>query len=73
MKGKKENSPRIRVKMESTEFAAFCYRAGIPAAIVCVAILNRLKGDQVEVSSKDLALFSNNAQAVVLNYIAQAI
>ena len=57
------------IEMESTEFAAFCNRAGIPAAIVCVALLNRLKGDQVEASPEQLAQYSDNAQTVVINYI----
>ena len=57
------------IEMESTEFASFCNRAGIPGAIVCVALLNRLKGDQVESSPEQLAQYSDNAQAVVINYI----
>ena len=57
------------IEMESTEFAAFCNRAGIPGAIVCVTLLNRLKGDQVESSPEQLAQYSDNAQAVVINYI----
>ena len=57
------------IEMESTEFAAFCNRAGIPGAIVCVALLDRLKGDQVEASPEQLAQYSDNAQAVVIKFI----
>lgn len=57
------------IEMESTEFAAFCLRAGIPAAIVCAALLNRLEGDQVTSTPAQLAEFSDNAQRVVLEYM----
>ena len=59
------------IEMESTEFAAFCNRAGIPAAIVCAALLNRLEGDQVKETPEELAQYSDNAQTVVINYIRQ--
>jgi len=57
------------IEMESTAFAAFCLRAGIPAAIVCCALLNRLEGDQVTSTPEQLAGFSDNAEQVVLNYM----
>lgn len=56
-------------EMESPEFASFCLRAGIPAAIVCCALLNRLNGDQVDATPEQLAQYSDNAQQVVINYI----
>ena len=37
----------INIEMESTAFAALTHHAGIKAAIVCVALLDRFKGDQV--------------------------
>lgn len=37
----------INIEMECTIFAALTHRAGIRSAIVCVALLDRLKGDQV--------------------------
>lgn len=37
----------INIEMECTIFAALTYHAGIRSAIVCVALLDRLKGDQV--------------------------
>lgn len=57
------------IEMESTAFAAFCLRAGIPAAVVCTTLLNRLQGDQVTSTPEQLAQFSDNAQRVVLQYI----
>lgn len=37
----------VNIEMESTIFSALTYHAGIKAAVVCVALLNRLNGDQV--------------------------
>ena len=37
----------VNIEMESSIFAALTHHAGIKAAIVCVALLNRLNGDQV--------------------------
>jgi uridine phosphorylase len=37
----------VNIEMECTIFAALTHYAGIKSAIVCVAFLNRLKGDQV--------------------------
>lgn len=37
----------VNIEMESTIFAALTYQAGIRSAIVCVTLLDRLKGDQV--------------------------
>lgn len=37
----------VNIEMESTIFGALTHHAGIRAAIVCVTLLDRLKGDQV--------------------------
>jgi uridine phosphorylase len=66
---KAHNAGARNFEMESPEFASFCLRAGIPAAVVCCALLNRLNGDQVDATPEQLAQYSDNAQQVVLNYI----
>lgn len=40
------------IEMESTCFASMATRAGVPAAIVCVTLLNRKNGDQVKVDKE---------------------
>lgn len=35
------------IEMESLAFAALTHHAGIKAAVVCVSLLDRLRGDQV--------------------------
>jgi len=57
------------IEMEAAYLLGFCTEAGIPAAVVCAAILNRLKGDQVTSTSEELASYSDNPEQVVLNMI----
>ncbi|KOB71181.1 Uridine phosphorylase 1 [Operophtera brumata] len=37
----------VNIEMESLAFAALTHHAGIKAAVICVTLLDRLKGDQV--------------------------
>lgn len=37
----------VNIEMESLSFAALTHHAGIKAAVICVTLLDRLKGDQV--------------------------
>ena len=37
------------IEMEATGFASFTSRANIKGAIICVALVNRLTGDQVAI------------------------
>lgn len=37
----------INIEMESLSFAALTHHAGIKSAVICVTLLDRLKGDQV--------------------------
>lgn len=56
-------------EMEADAFGAFCQKMGIPAACICVALLNRLNGDQVESTPAQLADFSDNPQQMLIRYI----
>lgn len=38
----------VNIEMESLAFAALTHHAGIKAAVICVTLLDRLKGDQVD-------------------------
>ena len=42
----------VNMEMEATVFAAMTHMAGIRSAVVCVTLLNRLKGDQVRTKIK---------------------
>lgn len=39
----------VNIEMESLSFASLTHHAGIKSAVVCVTLLDRLKGDQVTI------------------------
>lgn len=51
----------VNIEMESTIFGALTHHAGIRAAVVCVTLLDRLKGDQVRRISILLCCFKINS------------
>lgn len=55
--------------MESLQFGAFCGVIGVRSAVICVAILNRLEGDQVNSTPEELAGFEERPMNTVLNFI----
>uniref|UniRef100_A0A1I7ZZX9 PNP_UDP_1 domain-containing protein n=1 Tax=Steinernema glaseri TaxID=37863 RepID=A0A1I7ZZX9_9BILA len=60
-------------EMESTCFAAMTHRAGVKAAIVCVALLNREEGDQVKISHDEYLEFEMRPFRLVTAYIKNRI
>lgn len=57
----------VNIEMESLAFAALTHHAGITSAVVCVTLLDRLKGDQVH---PQLLLFIFiNFQEFLLSFI----
>jgi uridine phosphorylase len=40
----------VNIEMESLSFAALTHYAGIKSAVVCVTLMDRLKGDQVRIA-----------------------
>ncbi|KAJ4924208.1 hypothetical protein JOQ06_000448 [Pogonophryne albipinna] len=57
------------IEMESTVFAAMCKLSGLRAAVVCVTLLDRLKGDQMNVSHEVFQSYQLRPQILVGNYI----
>lgn len=55
------------IEMESTALTAFCHHLGIPCAVVCTVLLNRLEGD--EVSDKFNSNPTGDCQQLVLRLI----
>jgi uridine phosphorylase len=37
----------VNIEMESLSFAALTHHAGIKSAVICVTLMDRLRGDQV--------------------------
>eukprot|EP00732_Lithocolla_globosa_P004066 Lithocolla_globosa_v1_NODE_3532_length_1646_cov_8.152106.p1 type:complete len:312 gc:universal NODE_3532_length_1646_cov_8.152106:532-1467(+) len=59
----------INIEMESIAFASFCARAGIPASVLCVTLLNRMEGDQVVNTPQELKGYSDTAIGVAVDYV----
>jgi len=59
----------LNIEMEAHMLSAFTYRAGIKCAIVCTTIVNRLRGDQIEYSHDELAVFEQRPLNIVTEYI----
>ncbi|GMT01504.1 hypothetical protein PENTCL1PPCAC_23679, partial [Pristionchus entomophagus] len=57
------------IEMESTAFAATTGRAGVRAAIVCVALLNRMVDDQVTISKETYIEYESRPFKLVSTYI----
>ncbi|XP_047454205.1 uridine phosphorylase 1 [Mugil cephalus] len=66
----KANEAKVcNIEMESTVFAAMCKLSGLRAAVVCVTLLDRLKGDQISSSHELLQSFQQRPQILVSHYI----
>ncbi|XP_015174382.1 PREDICTED: uridine phosphorylase 1 isoform X2 [Polistes dominula] len=61
----------VNIEMESTPFAALTYHAGIKSAVVCVTLLDRLKGDQVMAPKEVLDEWQIRPQKLVARYITK--
>ena len=59
------------IEMECLPFAAMCQSAGVKAAIICVTLLNRLKGDQISMSPEQYSCFQRRPQLVAAEFIKQ--
>jgi len=61
------------IEMESHTFAAFCNRANVQGAVMCVALLNRLgktcENDQVTADSGTMKAWMDKALQVLLEYV----
>ncbi|KAF4711868.1 Uridine phosphorylase 2 [Perkinsus olseni] len=58
------------IEMESVAMMGFCNRANITAACVCVTIVDRLEGDQITSTKRELSRFNEHSIDVVSNFIA---
>ncbi|KAH8337860.1 hypothetical protein KR067_007143, partial [Drosophila pandora] len=61
------------IEMESLAFAALTSRANIRSAVVCVAILNRLEGDQITTPHEILSGFDKRPATLIARYIRKVL
>ena len=61
------------IEMESLAFAGFCNYANVKAAVVCVTLVDRLNGDQVEISHETNLKFQERPFKLVGEYIKKTL
>lgn len=61
----------INIEMESLAFAALTHHAGIKAAVVCVTLIDRFKGDQVLAPKEVLDEWQIRPQELIARYITR--
>ncbi|XP_028326545.1 uridine phosphorylase 1 isoform X2 [Gouania willdenowi] len=66
---KAQEAEICNIEMESSAFAAMCKLSGVRAAVVCVTLLDRLKGDQLSSSHEVLQSYQQRPQILVGYYI----
>jgi uridine phosphorylase len=59
----------VNIEMESIVFSALTHHAGIKAAVICVALLNRLNGDQVMAPKEVLNEWQKRPQILISRFI----
>ncbi|KAM8704715.1 hypothetical protein ACLKA7_009209 [Drosophila subpalustris] len=57
------------IEMEATMFASMTQKVGVKAADVCVTLLNRLNGDQVEITPETKAEYEHRPFLIIGRYI----
>ncbi|XP_004676588.1 PREDICTED: uridine phosphorylase 1 [Condylura cristata] len=61
------------IEMESLVFAAMCRACGLRAAVVCVTLLDRLKGDQISSPHEVLNEYQQRPQRLVAHFIKKCL
>lgn len=61
------------IEMEAVPFSALTYEAGIRAADVCVTLLDRLNGDQIDTPKEVLNEWENRPQEIIARYIKKVL
>ncbi|XP_057321210.1 uridine phosphorylase 1 isoform X1 [Microplitis mediator] len=61
----------VNIEMEAVAFAALTHHAGIRSAIVCVTLLDRLKGDQLMAPKEVLEEWQKRPQILISRYITK--
>ena len=57
------------IEMEAAQFASFTHHLGIPAAVCCVTLLDRLQGDQVDTPLEIMLEWDARPGDVVIEFI----
>lgn len=72
LKKLKENGV-VNIEMEATAFGMLCKEVGIPCAIVCVSLVDRMLGDQVHLTSEEMSDIEKRLLRLIINVIKRKI
>ncbi len=59
----------VNIEMECTALASICHKAGVKCSVICVTLLDRLQGDQVEIPSEVYRGYQARLQGLVAKFI----
>ena len=59
----------LNIEMEANLFLSYCLRAGVKGAVICISIVNRLNGDQIETPKDVLKMFENRPLQIIVQMI----
>lgn len=59
----------VNIEMECTVLASLCQKTGVKGAIICVALLDRMKGDQVTISTETYKSYQERPRALLIKYL----
>jgi len=59
----------VNIEMECTVLASLCQKTGVKGAIICVALLDRMKGDQVAISTETYKNYQERPRALLIKYL----
>lgn len=61
------------IEMEATQIASLCSRTGRRAGMICVTLLNRLDGDQVDISPDVYKEYQRRPLNLVIKFIKHSL
>ena len=59
----------VNIEMECTVLASLCQKTGVKGAIICVALLDRMKGDQVTISTETYKNYQERPRTLLIKYL----
>ena len=59
----------VNIEMECTAMASLCQQTNVKCAVVCVTLVDRLKGDQVDITPEDKTAWSLRPQQLIAKFI----
>lgn len=59
----------VNIEMECTVLASLCLKTGVKGAICCVTLVDRLQGDQVNISTDTYKKYQDRPRTVLFKFL----